>query len=486
MANTPKPVDWPVVARGLAKRFGKSAIEPSVAAFLKDTEVRRVLVACSGGADSVCMLCLQVEWARSFGLTLHVAHYNHAWRGSDSDDDAAFVASLADAFGLPYTEGRRAPNEAVFTETTARTLRLDFLRQVATEHACEAIAFGHQLDDVLETQLQRLARGAGSNGLAAPRPVTRFESYPTHLRPLLHLRAGDIRMSLNAKSIPWREDLSNADVRIARNALRHEIIPDLTLALGRDAAQGAARSRRLLEEDAAALDALARARFPEAYAGVGSLDRAALRSAPQALVRRALAEWIHQNGLIGSASAPAMDLLLETVLSARLRFRMSVGCDYVVLNEHTVTVERGVADTPEGELRATAFQSGESVLLSTGALIESECVELDAVTRERIQSGCIDPACEAYLRDSGESSWEVRPWQPGDRFCPLGAPGRKKLKDWFIDRHIPGRERKRLPLVIHPGGEVVWVPGFPPAESCKIKPSSKQALRLTYQPSHPL
>jgi tRNA(Ile)-lysidine synthase len=349
------------------------------------------------------MLCILFDRAQELGLSLHVAHYNHGWRDEDSDADAEFVRSLADAFSLPSTVGKRPSNEAAFTETTARTLRLEFLREVARREQCEVIAFGHQLDDVLETQLQRLARGAGSDGLAAPRPVARFDHHPAHVRPLLHLRAGDIRMSLNASMIPWREDLSNEDLGIARNALRKQIIPDMDESLGREAALGAARSRRLLEEDATALDELARERLPEAYVRAKELSRETLRSAHQALVRRALAAWLSDQGFIGSVSAPAMDLLVETVRSARRKFRMSLGQDFLVVSAESLSVEQGSTGALENELRATSFQTGESVFLSTGALIVSERVELDELTRNRIESGEIDPASEAYLRDSRES-----------------------------------------------------------------------------------
>ncbi|TVP79518.1 MAG: tRNA lysidine(34) synthetase TilS [Puniceicoccaceae bacterium] len=489
MADTPKPVNWPEAARALLQRFDDRSIEPSVLAYLAqlpEAPARRILVACSGGADSVCLLCLLAARAGDLGLSLIVAHYNHAWRDADSEADAEFVAALAQALGLSYVSGKRPANEAAFTETTARALRLEFLRQSAAKHRCAAIAFGHQLDDVIETQLQRLARGCGTDGLAAPRPVAQFPDAPTHLRPLLHLRAGDIRMSLNASSIPWREDLSNQDVSIARNALRKQIIPDLTEALGRDASLGAARSRRLLEEDAAALDALARERLPEAYAHAPALSRAALRAAPLALCRRALATWLHGHGLIGSVSPPAMDLLIEAIISSRRRHRMSAGAAFLVLDASSLVVNPGDAAEAPVDLQAVFFEAGESVILSTGAVIESEQIRVDKALRQRIDSGAIDPSEEAFLEDAGEGGWQIRRWQPGDRFRPLGAPGGKKLKDWFIDRRIPAAERKTLPLVINAAGEVVWVPGFPPAESCKIKPSTKQALRLTYQASNPI
>lgn len=485
MGDAPKGMDWPAAARALRERIGDSLIEPSVLAYLRAGSAGRLVVACSGGADSVCLLSILADRAEELGLKLHVAHYNHNWRGTDSDADAHFVASLADAFGLGFSEERRPEDEAAFTETTARGLRLDFLRRVAANEDCAAIAFGHQLDDVLETQLQRLGRGSGSDGLAAPRPVAHFEAHPVHLRPLLHLRAGAIRMSLNACSIPWREDSSNADLGIARNWLRKEIIPHLRECLGRDASEGAARSRRLLEEDASALDALAREQLPAAYVGAPVLSRQALRTVPRALVRRALASWLKGQGLIGSASARAMDVLVDTVLGGRRWFRMSLGNDFLLLDRDSLKVEPGGGGAPRQVLKAAIFQPGESVVLSDGAFLESEVVGLDRETRARIERGWVDPRTEAYLAVSGEADWQVRPWQPGDRFRPLGAPGWKKLKDWFIDRQIPRAERRTLPLVIHPDGEVVWVPGFPPAESRKIEASQKQALRLTYHASDP-
>ena len=481
MSDLPDQIDWHERAAALAERMGDAAFEPAVFQRLQKAAPCSVLVACSGGADSVFMLCVFAAKAKELGLTLHLAHYNHRWRGEESDADAAFVASLADAFDLPFSCGQRPSGEAAFTETTARALRLDFLRQSAAENGCEFIMFGHQLDDIIETQLQRIARGSSSDGLAAPRPIAHFDERPTHLRPLLHLRAGDIRMSLNTSSIPWREDLSNDDVSIARNALRKHIVPDLSEYMGRDAPMGAARSRRLLEEDAAALDKLAREKLPEAFQHKSKLGRAILKSAPVALVRRALAEWLGGHGLIASVGAPAMDLLIEALLSDRDRYRMSAGGDFIVLGLEFLTIERGDDEAVESVLQPAALELGEPVFLSTGALIQAEPIEVGEELLNRLNSGAVDPQVEAIVADAGEGPFQIRAWQPGDRFSPLGAPGSKKLKDWFIDRHIPQGERKLLPLVINSSDEVIWVPGFPPAESSKIQSSMKRALRLTYQ-----
>ena len=486
MSDVPQQINWPERAAALVHRLGASSIEPSVADCLQAEAPCDVLVACSGGADSVSMLCVFAVRAQELGLRLHLAHYNHRWRGEESDADASFVASLAESFGLPYTSGVRPENEAAFTETTARALRLDFLRRSAADRDCRFILFGHQLDDIIETQLQRIARGCASDGLAAPRPIARFEGLPTHLRPMLHLRAGDIRMALNSVSIPWREDLSNDDMSIARNALRKQIIPELSEALGRDASFGAARSRRLLEEDAAALNQFAREILPEAFAHDTMLSRTRLRAVPVALLRRALAEWLSRHGLIASVSAPAMDVLIDNIMSSRKYFKMSAGEDFIRMEGDRLCLERRMDFASEEVLQASKLEVDESVFLSTGAVIQCERIAIDGELRDRLASGKINPHREAILADPGDPNLEIRAWQPGDRFHPMGAPGRKKVKDWFIDRRVPQVERKSLPLVLISSGEVIWIPGFPPAERYKIAPSTKQALRLTYQSRKPL
>jgi len=484
MPDTPHMINWPKAALTLQQSVEKDVIESSVLEHLHRAE--HVLVACSGGADSVFLLCLLVARAQEIGLQLHVAHYNHRWRREESDADANFVESLAASFNLPFISDTRPKKEAAFTETTARALRLDFLRRAAHLQHCDYIIFGHQLDDILETQLQRIARGCASDGLAAPRPVALFDKQPTHLRPLLDLRAGDIRKALQASKIPWREDRSNEDMSIARNSLRQQVIPNLCDAIGREPAIGAARSRRLLEEDAVALDLLARQYLPAAYTHAPTLDRLKLNAVPTALLRRALAEWLSGHGLLSSMGAPAVDRLVESLRSGREQNRMSAGSHYILIDADTLSFEHQDASDQLPELQPAVLGIGEALFLSTGAFIQAEALELTDTLRQQILSGKVDPLCEAIVSHPEENSLAVRAWQPGDRFHPLGAPGGKKLKDCFIDRRIPPAERKTLPLVLKTSQEVIWVPGFPPAESCKISLSTKRALRLTYQTRKPL
>ena len=333
--------NWQEAVHTLSKCATKYGFEPTAIGQLRSA--KNVLIACSGGADSVYLLCALIAQKEALGLRLHVAHYNHRWRGVESAADADFVESIAQTFGLPFTCGIRSEDEVTFNETNARELRLEFLRDSALKLNCDFLIFGHHLDDIIETQLQRISRGCSSDGLAAPRPVMAFEGLPTHIRPLLHLRAKDIRTALKAASIPWREDSSNEDVSIARNALRNKILPDIANSLNRDPAIGAARSRVLLEEDAVALDIISRQKLPDAYEHAPVLQRAALCAQPVALMRRALTHWLSGHGLIGSVGASSMDTLIHTLIGPKKNHRLSAGSHYIVIDANTISYEH--ADT---------------------------------------------------------------------------------------------------------------------------------------------
>ena len=165
---------------------------------------------------------------------------------------------------------------------------------------------------------------------------------------------------------------------------------------------------------------------------------------------------------------------------------MSAGTHYILIDGDTLSFEHQDASDQFVELQAAVLGIGETLFLSTGAFIDAEALELTDTLRQQILRGDIDPLREAIITHPEEDSFVVRAWRPGDRFHPLGAPGVKKLKDCFIDHRIPRAERKTLPIVFNASQDVIWIPGFPPAESCKISPSTKRALRLTYQTRKPL
>ncbi|MDQ2831151.1 MAG: tRNA lysidine(34) synthetase TilS, partial [Chloroflexota bacterium] len=206
-----------------------------------------VVVAVSGGADSLCLLYVLHDVSPTLGLRLHVAHLDHTLRPG-SADDAAYVAAQARVLGLPYTVERvdvagLARRERLSIETAARAARYGFLRAVAAQTGTRIISTGHTRDDQAETVLMSLARGGGLNGLAGMAPRRTDIA-----RPLLEIGHAEALAYCAARGLTPREDESNRSPLYRRNRMRHEVLPVLDQ-IYPGAGANIARAARLLAAD---------------------------------------------------------------------------------------------------------------------------------------------------------------------------------------------------------------------------------------------
>jgi tRNA(Ile)-lysidine synthase len=212
----------------------------------------RLLVAVSGGADSVALLRLlhEINQSDHWRWTLVVAHVDHGIRGAASRQDGRFVASLARGLGLACVTRRLAlPRSA--SEDAARAGRLRALAAICRAKKCAAVVMAHHADDQAETVLMRLFRGTGIDGLAAMSAATRINGL-TILRPLLEIRRSDLRDYLRQIEQPWREDATNASGLYLRNRLRHQLMPYIQVLWPR-AVEALCRVAVLAEEASAAI-----------------------------------------------------------------------------------------------------------------------------------------------------------------------------------------------------------------------------------------
>ena len=264
-------------------------IVAAVRAFARQHAIFRpgpVVVAVSGGTDSVALALILAELREEFGLVLHIAHFDHRTRPRSAPKDAAFVADLANRIGAPIRVGRasRAPK----SEDDARTDRYAFLRRFASEIGTAAIATGHTMDDQAETVLLHLTRGAGLAGAAGMRPVRDGIA-----RPLLAIGRAETRAMCAAAKIRPREDPSNKSLAFARNRVRLRVLPEL------ERINPQVRSALARFADAAAEFEAA---LPSAAPSRAELDVRTLPTDP-ALRERALAEaWVAAGGITLSAS----------------------------------------------------------------------------------------------------------------------------------------------------------------------------------------
>jgi tRNA(Ile)-lysidine synthase len=290
-------------------------------------------IAFSGGADSLALLLLlRAHWPERDLVALH---FNHRLRGRESDADEVFCRKVCLALGVKIRVGAwvvgRALRPAVgrkarptASEAEARTARHGFFAREMNRLGSRVLWLAHQQDDIAETMLMRLARGSGTGGLAAPRPVLEVADGRVHLRPLLTLKKSELMAALRRAGVDWREDSSNARDVHFRNRVRRVVLPAWVKAAGRDALAGAALARERLEEDDQALEL-----WLEALAPLGrdrQLDLRILAGMPRAVTRRALHRWLVAQRQPTDLSRQGFEVLLEAVERGQpTRFSLGTG-----------------------------------------------------------------------------------------------------------------------------------------------------------------
>ena len=271
-------------------------------------------MAFSGGADSLALLLLLWAHWPERRARLVALHFNHRLRGAAADADERFCRRVCRGLGVRVRVGRWKNRRSGASEEEARAARFAFFDRTMLRIGARALWLGHQQDDIAETMLMRLARGSGTAGLAAPRPVQRVGSQ-LRVRPLLTVKKEEVVARLRESGIPWREDRTNAGRMYFRNRIRHQVLPAWQKAAERDVLAGVALARERLEEDDSALDAWVAELRPWGRGGV--LNVAIFQNRPRALVRRALHRWLLAQPLAGDLSRQGFENLLDAVVAGR-------------------------------------------------------------------------------------------------------------------------------------------------------------------------
>lgn len=463
-----------------------------------------VVVGVSGGPDSLCLLHVLCRLRGDYGVGLHVAHLNHGLR-AEAAADAAFVAALADRWGLPHTLGATdvralAEAERKTIEEAARIARYRFLVEVACGRGARTVAVGHNADDQVETVLMHCLRGAGLAGLGGmryradwPQPVAEDCVAPLLIRPLLDIPRADIERYCQEHDLQPRLDYTNLQITYFRNRIRRQLIPTLETfnprirELLRHTASVVADDYDYLEHD---LDVL----WPEltllqtdshvvfgrdAFRRLSrSPQRRALRRAIRSL-RRSLRDvaWIHtEEALRAAEEAPTGTIV---TLPAGLVFEVSY--DRLILRSSAQPLPNYREPTmasPELDLQLP----GTTVLAPGGwqlrAWLTDEPQPAARSEGPRRLQLCLDA-------ERVGSRLHLRTRHSGDRFQPLGMGGHhKSVKDFMIDAKIPRAERARIPLLVSDRG-ILWIVGWVPSELAAPGPATRHYLCLELVPPTP-
>ena len=331
-------MEWRAKAQRVGELLPATRWHPAVlAAVVRLRKTEPWAVAFSGGADSLALLLSLWTHFPEKREQLVALHFNHRLRGRAADADARFCRRVAQALGIRVSVGVWNGAKKGASEAEARLARHGFFEREMKRLGAKKLWLAHQQDDIAESILMRVARGSGTGGLAAPRPVQPISARRQRLRPLLTLRKAEIVTALKKAGVAWREDASNAGDDYFRNRVRRSVLPAWVKASGRDALGGAALARERLEEDDAALefwlDQLGALRG-------GTLDLERLAGVPRGIWRRALHRWL-------LAVRPETDLsrqgfaqlLLAVEAGKNTRFSLGAAA-FAVIHEGRLTLKK--------------------------------------------------------------------------------------------------------------------------------------------------
>jgi tRNA(Ile)-lysidine synthase len=436
----------------------------------------RVLAALSGGPDSVALVALLLKLREEMPLEVRLAHFNHRLR-DEAGDDERFVRDLADRWVLPLAAGSadvraHASRGKVNLEEAGRDLRYRFLRQAAAAAGATKIATGHTMTDQAETVLMRLMRGTGLAGLAGIAPIVPGPPCPI-VRPLLALAGPDLRAWLDTEGLPFREDASNRDCRFLRNRIRAELLPELARRYEPQIVAHLARLAGIVREDDELLHGFVRELADEFILRTGraiSLDLKALPLLLPALARRVAREYLRE------VAGSLRDISYEDVASI---LALGEGKDLAIRKGLVLRREGGRVGLKKRTVSVGSYERRwdgrlELALPAAGLRLKGALRKADGPGRSRKRD---DRAGADLDADKLVFPLTVRNRRPGDLYRPLGAPGRKKLKEILRAKGVPAADRDRLPVVLS-REEIVWVPGLPVAERCKITDSTRSVFSI--------
>ncbi|WHZ30045.1 MAG: tRNA(Ile)-lysidine synthetase [Nitrospira sp.] len=445
---------------------------------------QHILVALSGGPDSVALFSILHHLRPSWRLTLSAVHCNYGLRGAESDEDQKFVEAFCQGLGVPlhvrrveFHPGRRKAS----LQAEARDLRYRIMQEIAETCGADRIAVGHTADDQAETILLWILRGAGLTGLSGM-PAFRDNKI---IRPLYDIKRQQVLVYLRTAGLSFREDSSNFQTHYLRNRVRREVIPILNR-LVPSSVDALCRLADICREDDRILDrqveALSSSAVKRGSAGGWAIDRGWFLEIPRAFQRRCIRHLFRQNDdRLRSPSIRTIDSIIRLASKRRSGLSLDVRNGRIVVDDRRLTFipfqARAISHAGRPRLGCPELLPvpGELIWAGTGQRLQVQ-------HQAHMQIGTAPLGKDRILVDADRVSLPlmVRNWLPGDRFHPAGMGGHsKKLQDFFTDLKIPVAARSRIPLVVAPEG-ILWIVGYRQDERWTPTAATKRCLVFTF------
>ncbi len=440
-----------------------------------------IVVAVSGGPDSVALLACLVALSARWKWDLSIGHVNHGLRGAESEEDVGFVQKLGNDMGVPVSvrDIRLKKSDAKLSKQSlqayAREARYHALDSILQERNATKIAVGHMADDQAETVLMWMLRGSGTGGLSGI-PPKRGERI---VRPILNIPRTDIIAYLNQRQLSYRLDSSNTESVYLRNRLRQDLVPHLK-EYAPGIVQTLSRQAEMIRDDHAYLESMAAVYFQKICVTKddqqSQLDASALLALPLSIRRRVVRCGFQQlKGNTHDLRFDVVQSVLERLENGQSGWTMKISDINIALEYDRLvfSIKPAILQDNVHPLPLKIALPGDVVWPSTGQRM--------VVSKHDSSEMASSPhKLEMHLdADTFTPELQLRSWIPGDRFCPKGLGGRKKkLQDFFSDVKLPRSQRAKVPLLVSPEG-ILWVGGMREDERFQVSNTTTSVVKAT-------
>lgn len=408
----------------------------------------KVLVALSGGSDSVCLLSLMKKLGDEMKFSVQAMHVNHMLRGNESDGDEAFCVELCSTIGVPINTQKinvkeYAAENRMTLEEAGRSVRYNLLKDMGADK----VAIAHNMDDNAETLLINLTRGAGIAGLSGISEIS-----GNFIRPLMIFRKIEIVEYCKSNTLEFRTDSSNMDTAFFRNSVRHRLIPLMEEITGRDMIPILDRTAGMAAVDESYIDSESEkaikecVTFKETSAEISNAKFNMLHTAVSTRVIRKTYEIVE--GTLKDFEKKNTDYLIELIKRGKTGESMDLSADTFAIVQFGTTV---ISSRVESEIY-------EYNLPVTGSIyIKERDISLKAEYMTNFSG--TDKKGTINIKADGTEFISVRNRIDGDRFTPAKGNGTKKLKKYFIDQKIHRMERNKVFLLVI-DGKIAYIEGM--------------------------
>lgn len=442
-----------------------------------------IVVGVSGGADSVSLLHLLNRIKDEYKLRLYAVHLNHQFRGSEADEDAAYVEKFCEKLGIKsyiYSKNILAysKNHGITFEEAGRLVRYNLFDQVMNETKSNKIAVAQNMDDQGETLLMRLMRGSGLEGLSAIDYIRDGKI----IRPILDISRKDIETYCYENHLMARIDKTNFEMEYTRNRIRLEMIPYIEEHFNPNIKETLSRTTNLIREDHGFINSILEGAYHEAAEekfGEIKIDRKSFLKHHPAIKKRILRKAIHSFlGDLKNIQNNHIEKLLELIQYGQVGSKIDLPrgiCAILGYRDFFIKWKEKQIEDCHFAYNMDIRHVKEIEIKEIGMHLT-----VDILEGKNIYEIGLENNKKYFDLDKIKEGLVIRNRKNGDRFSPFGMKGTKKLKDFFIDEKIPREERGKIPLVCD-GNEIMWVVGHRISGKYKVDEDTKRILVVTCQ-----